>query len=548
MKMHHWICATALVFLWLGHATLAVSAGSADIHGLVCLTREPIPTPDGTTALPLPGGDFESSDKIPAHWDIAGKIVAASDAPQGKAYCHFNAPHGGLHTPRDVTAQPGKPYLVSLWLKSPIETRATFTFTSDERNPSFHPTPLDIPGTGNQWKHLGCYCWMPVPCKTIQFNLVPLHESSTKEPVCIDDVKMRTATDAEMSAAYQAERAQLPPRDLTPRPDDGQNLALSIAKWEGRAGIPGKPFVIWAIGSSWTHAQGDGYGLIWAIRQRFPNAPEIIYKRHTGSGTPWEFDWGWVRQFVDAEQPDLIITYTHGSTDGLEGLLTEIRRRTTADVIIPSIHFNGNAAGWFDKGPRIADVTVPKTIFDPKRSPTPKEMEEGCARADLIRAICRKHQAEFVENRRELAEYHVRTGVQPETLLGDPYHQNLHGRMLVWESIARHLAKPDHFNYDPESRERRIVVAPPSNSATEQVSLSGDWTTTDNQIHTCKTNARLKVHFTGNRIDVLGQKTPEGGTLKVLVDGQPADLAPVFYTTYIDPDPKVIPTNGTARN
>jgi len=43
----------------------------------------------------------------------------------------------------------------------------------------------------------------------------------------------------------------------------------SVAKWEGRAGIPGKPFVIWALGSSFTDRQGDGYELIQAIRRRF---------------------------------------------------------------------------------------------------------------------------------------------------------------------------------------------------------------------------------------------------------------------------------------
>jgi hypothetical protein len=59
-----------------------------------------------------------------------------------------------------------------------------------------------------------------------------------------------------MSAAYEDLWRQLPPRYLTSRGDDGQNLALSVAKWEGRAGIPGKPFMIWALGSSWTHAQG----------------------------------------------------------------------------------------------------------------------------------------------------------------------------------------------------------------------------------------------------------------------------------------------------
>jgi hypothetical protein len=46
----------------------------------------------------------------------------------------------------------------------------------------------------------------------------------------VDDVQLRTASEAEMSAAYEAERAHLPPYDVTPRLDDGCNLALSVAK------------------------------------------------------------------------------------------------------------------------------------------------------------------------------------------------------------------------------------------------------------------------------------------------------------------------------
>ena len=74
--------------------------------------------------------------------------------------------------------------------------------------------------------------------------------------------------------------------------------------------------MIWAIGSSWTNFLGDGYPLIRAIRQRFPDAPEIIYRKHAGSGTPWEYVRGWVQQFVAADSPDLILTYTNGSPEG----------------------------------------------------------------------------------------------------------------------------------------------------------------------------------------------------------------------------------------
>jgi hypothetical protein len=54
-------------------------------------------------------------------------------------------------------------------------------------------------------------------------------------------------------------------------------------------------------------------------------------------------------------------------------------------------------------------------------------------------------------------------------------------------------------------------------------------------------DARLRVKFTGSRIDLIGRKAPGGGTVKALIDGQPADTAPVFFTNYLLPKPKSWP-------
>ena len=105
-----------------------------------------------------------------------------------------------------------------------------------------------------------------------------------------------------------------------------------------------------------------------------------------------------------AEQPDLIFTYTLGTPEGLDALLTEIRRHTTADIIVPSIHFN-----------------------PPQHADAQRRRERLRPAGTKIREICRKHGAEFVENRREMAEYLQRTGLTPDDLLCDHVHQNLHG-------------------------------------------------------------------------------------------------------------------------
>ena len=495
--------------------THAEPAGGGDIHGLRCITTAPIPAPAAATAIAMPGGDFETGGKTPHGWDIGGgKVVSAADAPQGKAYCRIKAGKGGFfRTPAEIHGEPGKPHFLSFWLRSPVEAWAAISFTSDERLRTFSDQYPGIPATGNQWKRVGYYFWMADQSRTIQFQIQPHDEMPEGQFIDIDDVQLRTATEAEMSAAYEAERAHLPACEVTPRADDGRNLALSVAKWEGRAGVPGRPFVVWALGSSWTNSQGDGYALIRAIRERFPKAPPIVYKKHAGSGTPWDYARGWVQQFVAAEQPDLIFTYTNGTPEGLDAMLTEIRRHTTADVIVPSLHF-----------------------FQTTKV-TPEEIENGVEPWEKIRDICRKHQAEFVENRRELAAYLQRSGLQPSDLVGDPVHQNQHGRIRIWDNVCRHIARPEQFTYAPESRERRIAVAPPAATVTEQVQLIGDWKTVDGQIRSRTSGAGLKVHFRGNRIDVLGRKAPGGGTVKVLVDGKPGDRTPVFSSTFIQPKP-----------
>lgn len=514
----YWLSMIAGLQLFCWTAAHAVTEGTQDRSGLRCISSKAFPIP-GESKL-MAESNFELSGKLPPSWSQGdGEVVTAEDAPQGKAYFRMKAKkNAGVRSPV-ITAQPGVPYFLSYWIKTAHEPWTTISFSSGEREPSFttihspffYPDfPLD---TGNEWRQEGFYFSMPPQCKTIQVSMNPREDGGDGQFVCIDDIRLRTASEEEMSAAYQAERAHLPPYEVTPRPGDGKNLALSVAKWEGRAGIPGKPFVIWALGSSYTDRQGDGYELIQAIRHRFPNAPPIIYRKHGGPGTPWEFVHGWIKQFVAAEQPDLIFTYTSGTLEGLDAMLTEIRRRTTAEVIVPSLHFK------------------------PPSTMTPDDIENGMGVTwAKVREICVKHGAEFVENRREMADYLAHAGLNMEDLLADHNHQNVHGRIRIWDNVSRHLTKSDQSNYTPESRERRIAVVPPTKTATEQVSLSGSWTSPDGSLHSSTEGARLKVSFTGNRIDLIGRKIPGGGTVKVLIDGMPADQAPVFLMNYIKPD------------
>lgn len=324
---------------------------------------------------------------------------------------------------------------------------------------------------------------------------------------------------AELAAQVKALRDKYPKYDITPRPDDGKNLALSVAKWEGRAGIPGKPFVVWAVGASWTAGLGsDGKMLEYAIRQRFPQAPPIVYRMFAGSGTPWNYARGWVKQFVIPDQPDLILTYTNGDPKLLDMMLAEIRATSTADIIVPTLH-----------------------LLSHEDSMAPDFVERGTSTygdtISAIRDICSRWGVEFVENRREMAAYLHRIGQSPAVLRSDSAHQNEYGVLRTWDNITRHIAKPKAFNYAPQSRERRLPVSPAARTATENVELSAGWTLTGGVARTDRAGERIKIRFTANRIDLLGQKRSGGGSVKVWIDGVPAEQAPAFFTSRIEVQP-----------
>ena len=224
---------------------------------------------------------------------------------------------------------------------------------------------------------------------------------------------------------------------------------------------------------------------------------------------------GWVDQFVAADDPDLILTYTNGSPEGLDALLTTIRRRTTADVIVPSLHFFENSS--------VSD----------------EDIERGVVDWNEVRTICRKHQVEFVENRRELAGYLRQIKAKPPALLFDAVHQNRHGFIRIWDNIVRHIPRADKSAELPDARERHIVAGLVSTEgkSPDKVVVSDGWTREGNRLRTRRKGASLEVRFTGSRIDLLGVAVPEGGTARVRIDGKDASTVPAFATDYILPHP-----------
>ncbi len=259
-----------LVFVVASQAAPGQLAPSSPLErlGSYVVAKGDFPAPAGTVEIPITGGDFEASDKPPS-WPAGGEVVTSAEAPQGRRYTRIPAHKGGILMTPSVKILPGRPHFLSFWIKSPVSEWAAINFHAEMRLVTFGDHYPGVPDTGGRWRHLGYYVLAPADARSLSLQIQPMKAGPKAEFIDVDEIRLRTATFAEMSAAYAAERAELPPYDDSPRPGDGRNLALSVAKWQGQ-GIPGKPFVIWAIGSSWTNFLGDGYPLLRTSANGFP--------------------------------------------------------------------------------------------------------------------------------------------------------------------------------------------------------------------------------------------------------------------------------------
>ena len=344
--------------------------------------------------------------------------------------------------------------------------------------------------------------------------------------------RLRAAA-AKADRKYWKWRAQYPQVDLSPRPDDGKNLALSVRKLS--QGIsPERPFLIWGIGPSYLNFLGDGTDLACHLRRRFPHAPPIVYRKHVGSSVPWRYVLGWANHVVIPEQPDLVLLYGIGLESDLEKIFQTLRRNTTADIIVATVHWKGDDIKNWGKD---EDAT-------------------NFANIPQMRRICAQYGVELVENRKEWAQYlrdhNMKVEVDPEHgLLMDAVHQSKYGALVINEHIVRHFAVRDAYAYAPERRERRLKVAAEQTVTDKERAIASgpNWTVQDDMAISNASDSRIKVRFTGNRIDLIGVASPDGGKARILLDGLPAETIPCFYAGPIAAGAKnARPERGSVRD
>lgn len=362
------------------------------------------------------------------------------------------------------------PYCYTLTFRSvaPITGRASFE--TDAVYYGKH-VPLQMPNTRGEWRRLSFFFRTAPGTTGAMFQFSRTADGKTceaKEP------HLRIATEGEFTQAWKRWRARYPERDLSARPSDGQHLERFIGLLENPPeGM--NELLVYGIGSSYTNMLGNGERLIQWVREHFPNAPKIVYKKHVGSAVAFDFTRGWMRQLVLGEKPELVILYSEGTGEELDRLLADFRSHSAADVIVASLHLREQA-----------------------KENTPETVDTDQWRA--VRAAAEKYRCEWVDNRVEHAAYLTQHGKPIEWLLKDAVHQSDHGALVINENIVRHL-QPRNVTANP--------LTPSLPKSTDAI-----------------------------RVDLYGKRSPKGKTSQIRINGRPAGEFPAFVTTVIVPGPK----------
>ncbi|MEM7148030.1 MAG: SGNH/GDSL hydrolase family protein, partial [Verrucomicrobiota bacterium] len=383
------------------------------------------------------------------------------------------------------------PVAVSCYWRSTGAVRGSFTCESEEVR-SGKTTPLWFPATADgEWARVTFFVRTCAGATSATVR-VGVPEGIEAE---MADFEVEAVSEEAFGVAWAEWRGRYPVREWGARPGDGANLALFVEKLRNEEGSE-EPLLVYGIGSSYTNMLGNGERLVQWVREHFPNAPPVVYKKHVGSAVNYDFTRGWMRQLVLGERPDLVILYSGGEAEDLETLLADFRAHSTADVIVASLHLR-------ERDVEITEETV------------------NAPEWDAVREVALKYGCEWVDNRREWAAYLEEQGKPIEWLLKDAVHQTDHGALVINENIVRHVRENDEPGYETAERERFLSMDGTGGREGEGIE-KGD-------------AGEIRVRFRGNRLDVVGRSRQGGGVVTVEVDGVSGEEVDAFLTTLIVP-------------
>lgn len=249
------------------------------------------------------------------------------------------------------------------------------------------------------------------------------------------------------------------------------------------------------------------------LRRRFPHA-RIVWENRAISGFSANQLVRSASLDLPLSYPDLVIFHVYGqSAIEYERILADIRRRTTAEIMIWTDHY-GNAG-------------VPGD--DEYRARAAREDEASA----ITRALAVKYHCELVDARPAWKAYIDAAGLRPADLLSDNVHLNARGKALMTAILLRHFrlnpASPHDWMNTVRTFEAKRAVD--EGAADEIVFTGAPWKIRSSDAVGTAPGSALKLTFTGNRIDLIPGAVAglKPGTARILIDGRPPSAHPELY-------------------
>ena len=238
--------------------------------------------------------------------------------------------------------------------------------------------------------------------------------------------------------------------------------------------------------------------VVEAWRKRYPHA-RIVYENRAMGGFSSQLLVRTMEADVFPFRPDLFILQVYGSHIAYDEVISAVRHRTTADILMLNDHIG---AGGVES---IEGKDFEAWSWDQKMN------------RKYLPEIAERHKCAVLDIRGAWVNYLAGNQLEPKALLKDDIHLNEQGEYLMSTLVAGALGKP--------ARGRK--PGPDGRVTVRRIGAS-QWK-----------NGRLEVPFTGNLIEArLGQRT--GGEAGVLIDGQaPSALAGSYVTTRASGTPGV---------
>lgn len=207
--------------------------------------------------------------------------------------------------------------------------------------------------------------------------------------------------------------------------------------------------------------------------------------------------------------PDLIIFHVYGGENHgeLETFFSNVRRYTTADIILLNHHINGS-----------------KDVIKYNKSSY-----------DYLRYIANKYNCELVDLTHNWSRYLVENNLSVKDLLRDNTHPNRDGNWLMVQLIGRHIRLNTLYpsNWYEVVRSYYVKNAYDMDSESPLKFRGEPWKMIGGVACGENEKGSLCLTFDGSRIDLVAGIVPEGhkmGTARILIDGKPVSRNTSLYT------------------